>query len=452
MFFTFYEAELVIITCRYTTDYFGSNYRCQLLNQVIESESDLDTIDVDHEMNFGDGHVLWISNENSRILFFPSLLVERFPNLTRLSLQNATMTSLLTPISCEKLTYLDLDDNLLSEIPDGLFLNCLQLTTLTLNHNSLEIITEHAFSGLSELLSLSLMYNKLNSIHANAFSSMVKLRNVNLIANNIETLDSNLFQNLSQLRMLTIENNRISILSDDFLSNNRNLEWVNLSNNRLTSIAATLFVSMGSYLVVDLSNNLIEELPIFLSNSGMTELDLGNNKIRKILPGTFEGLSELSALTLSYNRIEDLEPGTFRGLRNLKLLYLISNNITDIQPDAFLGLSIVNALHLSDNQLRHLNASSFASISVGFLGVERNQIESIDSELFNVIHGLNTLDLTGNVCANESFWINWDLPEQGILPIIKACSSSTVHGINVHLLVLVLILFLRSAGSFFFSY
>lgn len=200
---------------------------------------------------------------------------------------------------------------------------------------------------------------------------------------------------------------------------------------------------MGSYLTVDLSNNLIEELPIFERNYNIRELRLNNNKIRKTLPGTFEGLQQLRVLTLAYNQIEDLQPGTFKGLFNVYTLPLNSNNITDLQPETFVGLSSLLDLLLSDNQLRHLNASSFASISVWYLRVERNQIESVDPELFNVLRSLETLDLTGNVCANEVFSIRWDDREQGILPIIRACSSSAVQEVHVKLLVFVLVLFLK---------
>lgn len=211
---TLYEADSVTLTCRYTTlDFWGWGYRCLLINQVIESETDFATIDVDHEMGFGDSHVIWMRNENSRISFFPSILVERLPNLTRIALRNAQMTSFGLPVNCEKLNYIDLTDNFLSAIPEGFFVNCPQLLTLYLNNNNLGTIHEHTFSELTELDSLSLIQNKLDFIHANAFSSLVNLQFIVLSSNNLETLDSNLFRNAPLLHSVSIDNNRITILS-----------------------------------------------------------------------------------------------------------------------------------------------------------------------------------------------------------------------------------------------
>lgn len=441
-FLTFYESECV--TCTFMFTYSNPTlrrYGCQLNNQIVENESDLNVVDGIHEIGHTNAHVTWISSNNSRISFFPSRLTEHFPNVTEMIFDESQMTSFGSvgrPISCDGLDLISLNDNLLSNIPDGVFSDCAQLGLLHLNGNNLNAIGEHAFAGLTDLGSLYLMRCNLSSIHPNAFQFLVNLTGIDLRTNYLQTLDSNLFRNCPRLQVVQMIDNRITALPDNFFINNRDLAIVDLSQNRITSLGPKLLFG-GSFMVLgyyNLSYNLIEELSVFDAVPRLRELHLNNNKIRKTLPDTFAALNNLFVLRLNNNEIEDLQPGTFGEYPNFLYLFLNSNNISDLPANSF-GQSRIDELWLDDNQLSHLNASSFSSMfSLSRLNVERNRIESIDPRLFDVLPYLGRLSLTGNVCADDTFSRNYDRT----WPRMGTCSSVKIQ---TNLIAFVLIVLLK---------
>uniref|UniRef100_A0A4W6G7X6 Adhesion G protein-coupled receptor A2 n=1 Tax=Lates calcarifer TaxID=8187 RepID=A0A4W6G7X6_LATCA len=84
--------------------------------------------------------------------------------------------------------------------------------------------------------------------------------------------------------------------------------------------------------------------PSLFPNRTVT-LDLKHNLISTIMPGAFQGLSELRKLDLSNNRIGCLTADMFLGLTNLTKLNLSGNIISTMDPGVFqelLSLKLVN--------------------------------------------------------------------------------------------------------------
>ncbi len=67
-------------------------------------------------------------------------------------------------------------------------------------------------------------------------------------------------------------------------------------------------------------------------------MNFSHNKITKIQPFTFNGLTNLEEIDFSWNRIVELDPDAFNGSSNLKKINFSLNQITNIHPCLFNGL------------------------------------------------------------------------------------------------------------------
>ncbi|XP_051546799.1 adhesion G protein-coupled receptor A3 [Myxocyprinus asiaticus] len=91
-------------------------------------------------------------------------------------------------------------------------------------------------------------------------------------------------------------------------------------------------------------------------------LILSNNKIQKLLNGSFTGLSSLERLDIKNNIITHIEPGAFYGLYALKRLDLSKNLVGCLHVDVFKGLTNLVKLNLSENKFSSLSQGIFDSL------------------------------------------------------------------------------------------
>uniref|UniRef100_A0A671UBR3 Adhesion G protein-coupled receptor A2 n=1 Tax=Sparus aurata TaxID=8175 RepID=A0A671UBR3_SPAAU len=80
-------------------------------------------------------------------------------------------------------------------------------------------------------------------------------------------------------------------------------------------------------------------------------LDLKHNLISTIMPGAFQGLSELRKLDLSNNRIGCLTADMFQGLTNLTKLILSGNIISTLDPGVFQELPSLKLVNFNSDYL-----------------------------------------------------------------------------------------------------
>jgi Leucine-rich repeat (LRR) protein len=152
------------------------------------------------------------------------------------------------------------------------------------------------------------------------------------------------------------------------------------------------------------------------------------NKIREIIPGTFEKLNRLEILVLSYNIIEHLESDVFSGLVNLKAIGLQGNKLQYLHPDTFLGLSKTQGLQIppdpfqtriillflkrydiSGCNARLVSVQTFAKVSaLQVLDLTFNNLSSVDINILKALPNLFALYLYGNQlqcdCQLKEVW------------------------------------------------
>lgn len=139
--------------------------------------------------------------------------------------------------------------------------------------------------------------------------------------------------------------------------------------------------------VIDLSTNIIPELrsnefrdanlpnlhKIFMRNctlqeihrdafKGLTlliELDLSNNFLKVLYPGTFSDVIRLRVLVVTHNQIEHLGDNLFENLGYLAKVDFRFNELKSISQHTFVNISTIREIDLENNQLTVLKEESF---------------------------------------------------------------------------------------------
>lgn len=114
---------------------------------------------------------------------------------------------------------------------------------------------------------------------------------------------------------------------------------------------------------LDLSNNyisLIRRIDFVFYVQSIVDLNLSNNDIYNIEPGSFDGFMNLSFLDLGQNNISVLPEFVFLKNKNLKKIDLSDNSLRFIDSDMFNGLQLsLKQLNLADNPLKTFNKNLF---------------------------------------------------------------------------------------------
>ncbi len=130
--------------------------------------------------------------------------------------------------------YLNLSDNLLKELPSGIFRKLGNLVILKLDNNEIKNLPPGIFDSLGNLVYLDLSHNKLSMLDQEIFSKTTKLQSIDLGYNKLSILPSEIFRQLRKLQYLHLENNKLVELPK--LTNLAHLEMLNLKNNRFGKI------------------------------------------------------------------------------------------------------------------------------------------------------------------------------------------------------------------------
>lgn len=357
----------------------------------------------------------------------------------------------LEPISyLTELMWLGLDNNNLKMIPGHSLHSLTQLTYVSLAFNRITFLPRNIFLSdvHKNLLEIDLSFNQIECILSNTFDDLELLQIVNLASNRIQSIEKYSFYNLQLLTYIDLSYNRISNISDmafQFLPNILSIDLMynqlakfsfktfmhitnattpmrlNISNNYIRTIDGDLTSYFYIY-SLDASNNIIWDTQsfknigyslrvLYLNNNNITQLsnhafgdlnlleilNLANNSIYTLRRRSFLGLSNLQEMDLSMNRIEMLQVEQFSNLGKLRVLNLANNKLRTIPRDAFYNTRI-ERLNLSFNNIALFPASSLSEIgfTLRALDISNNQIDSLDSTMFQNTQFLLDLNLASN--------------------------------------------------------
>lgn len=215
------------------------------------------------------------------------------------------------------------------------------------------------------------------SFESDKNSSLINSNLLNSSSLGLNSLN-NLFNNSTFLSLISQQNCKDIILSPYVYEESCNCVYESSNSIRIdcdelpildehTLIINPFILSISKY--SQRNSNLHQlNVPLFknndqlLLNNGQLQinaLDLSNNKLKRLLPGIFDGLKlNLNELNLENNLLGDnlnpiLSTNEFNELNNLRSLNLANNNLKNLDSNLFTGLKQLNVsfmpLHCEGN-------------------------------------------------------------------------------------------------------
>ncbi len=193
---------------------------------------------------------------------------------------------------------------------------CPNLEGLNLRNNKIAVIPEGIFLRFNKLEGLNLSSNKIAHLFDGAIAR--SLRTINALRRG-ERVQWSSFAGLESLKVLFLHNNLLSTLPQSF-SNLTALEELGLNKNHLSALPKN-FGNLKSLKKLRLDENNLSTLPESFGHlTSLQTVDLGKNKL-SILPESFGNLRALQKLWLYDNRLDETYNAVgYGGLNPLRLL------------------------------------------------------------------------------------------------------------------------------------
>ncbi|XP_055901910.1 leucine-rich repeat-containing G-protein coupled receptor 5 isoform X2 [Eupeodes corollae] len=269
-------------------------------------------------LNLGSNLLTIITDEDFPVM--PNLIVLLLKRNQIMKTSPAAFTNITA------LKVLELDDNLLTSLPEGLN-KLTHLQELSASSNRLKWINETDLP--KNLHTIDFRANPLKGIRRGAFTYMPRLRK--LILSDVRAL-----QNFPDL--------------DGCYT----LEVLKLDRAGLTAVPENLCKQIPRLKSLELKTNTLERIPLLGNCRELRLLDLSSNRIESLTGRPFQGLKQLHDLLLSYNKIKAIPQDAFLGVPKLQLLDLEGNEITSIHENAFSQFVELEDLNLGNNMFPNL--------------------------------------------------------------------------------------------------
>ncbi|VDM23668.1 unnamed protein product [Toxocara canis] len=220
--------------------------------------------------------------------------------LEELVLSNNSLTGIPLLGSLPRLLSLNLNNNLLTDIPEGSLEGAGNLRHLRAERNKICALSRNALNeskGTLELLDLS--DNCLSRIPAQNLRNCIRLMYVDLSDNKITEIANFEVMNLPMLKELRVNNNQLTSISSMAFMNVPQLQYLYLKNNMLESIESSrLFQVFKQLEVLDLSHNRLTKIPSSKELSNIRQIRLDSNRITRIETLAFSSNSRLQLINL----------------------------------------------------------------------------------------------------------------------------------------------------------
>lgn len=213
---------------------------------------------------------------------------------------------------------------------------------------------------------------------------------------------------------------------------NEDVEIVIVKNSTTPFVIPQIFdvFPNTNELEIDGSGLLSIEIPV---SANLIAFLLYGNNISRIENGTFRNQNDLQFLYLVAARIEFIEPNAFEGLENLLSLALIGNEIESLPAGVFDSLTNVHYIDLENNFLTTIDDRTFAqNRELVSLYLEFNRINEISSNFAdNFRESIFLINLTGNLCVDQSFYVNTDVLWNTMRLALDTCFTNFNNGTRV---------------------
>ncbi|XP_067886445.1 malignant fibrous histiocytoma-amplified sequence 1 homolog isoform X1 [Heterodontus francisci] len=312
-------------------------------------------------------------------------------NLRQLTLCSQSKQRLTLPENISQIQILNLGNNSLQELPEGLDGSLSNLRALILRRNRFGHIPAPLYS-LGQLDELDLSHNCLSQL-AGELGLLHRLKKLCLSHNKLQLLPPQIGA-LQSLEELDISFNELGQLPATF-SQLKRLRTLDVDHNKLTHFPHQI-LHLSELEELDFSGNKIDVLPKeILMLQSVKILWLSSLKL-SYLPETFCKLTALESLMLDNNTLNSL-PESFGDLEKLKMINLSSNLFEDF-PNALLELVNLEELYLSRNRLSVIPQKISNITNLATLWLDNNKVRYLPDSIVE-LSNLEELVLQGNQIA-----------------------------------------------------
>ncbi|EAT38602.1 AAEL009520-PA [Aedes aegypti] len=273
-------------------------------------------------------------------------------------------------------------DSVLRYLPKSLIDAFPNMTLLNLNQLKITSIENNAFHNAGELEHLYLQENRLKDFPRKVLDGARKLKTLVLSDNSIETMPYN-FKNNNNLDNLYINNNNLNLLpSFEYITQLQNFS---ASRNELGQVDSKQFMKQNKIENIDLSHNKLEKLNLRLTSRVLRIVDISNNKLTQL-----DITLHMENLNVENNELSSFLVGNECLLKSLKM----SNNTLESQP-VLLNCQLLEFLDLSKNSLLSFQYPETLS-RLRYINLTRNNLFEFSTPKINKNFELVTLDLSHN--------------------------------------------------------
>lgn len=301
--------------------------------------------------------------------------------------QNRILNLAGAPIQFNRLWYLDLSGNQLSEISRNAFSIMPNLSFLNMSNNPhLNTIPHTLFHEASELVTVDLSHNGLKSLPVALFAKSMNLENIYLSDNAIQEIPEGAFANIRNLTLVDLSNNHITNIRQGAFVNVMSIQQLLLRGNQLNAFKGEFFNTGTSLEVLDLADNELSYLfpSSFRIHPRLIKLVAARNKFNFFPAELIASLQFLEHIDLSGNGLKSVEELDFARLPKLRTLLLSNNELESISEMAFHNSTQLQILDLGFNNLDRLGERTFEGLArLELLNLEHNLLTELPDTIFD---------------------------------------------------------------------
>ncbi|XP_041826063.1 malignant fibrous histiocytoma-amplified sequence 1 homolog [Melanotaenia boesemani] len=311
-------------------------------------------------------------------------------NLRQLTLCSKN-NQIVLPEDIAEIEALNLGNNSLQELPDGLGSTLNNLRILILRRNKFSSVPRGVFE-LGQLVELDMSHNSLRSL-SEGVGQLKGLKKLCISHNKVQSLPAQIGL-LQSLEELDISFNDLHNLPRSF-SGLLSLRTLDADHNKLNQFPPEI-LALKELEELDLSGNKFEVLPADITRLKSTKILWLSSLHTSSLPDTFCHLHSLESLMLDGNHLSSLPPA-FSCLQRLKMINLSSNEFQNF-PQVLLSITGLEELYLSRNKLTHVPEEIGQLVKLVNLWLDNNSITHLPDSIVE-LEKLEELVLQGNQIA-----------------------------------------------------
>lgn len=285
------------------------------------------------------------------------------------------LSALNTFTKAKPIDLLYVNNSTVDRLEADVFLH-LRLHNVQLSNCHIHTIDEGAFRGQEKYLkNLNLQENLLTAVPDTALKPLEVLNLLDLSKNRIETIPEDTFAGLDKLSTLKLSDNNVTLARFALRGLEATLKNLNLRGTKQKRVPEAIRF-MKSLAFLDLSQNGIRELPgpggihTFEGLDSLSALNLERNLIQTLGETAFQGVRKtLSSLSLLNNLLAEFPVGAVHLLKELRVLDIGFNLLTALPETAFRGNPGITLLALDGNPLQNVPERALAHLNKTLRGL-----------------------------------------------------------------------------------